>query len=125
MDAVRFTHEIEDMDSINAAHNLAFVDLTKKYVAAKTIVPGTLLKDSSGDKTPWIQGTDNANLITGIYAGATETTTSATNAYHLTRVFGPVRKSKLVAWTAADGSTTAAPNAAALAQLESMKIYAL
>ena len=124
MDAVKFSQSYNEFESINAAHNLPYVDRPKTFAAALTIAPGTLLKDSGGDKTPWIQGVDAATLITGVYSGPAEIDTDD-DTIALVRIFGPIRKAKLIAWTAADGSTTADPSAAAIAQLESMHIFAL
>lgn len=81
-------------------------------------------RNPAGTFEPWIQGTDHPDLIAGIMAGS-QTLDTDTNEVGLVRVFGPVRKDTLVAWTAADGSTTADPNAAALAELASTLIFAL
>lgn len=131
MDAVKFSQSYEEVKSINAAHNLHPMDRLKLFTAdqAAAITPGTLLKASAvvgeeGEMVPWIQGTDAANLIVGIYAGAADLDT-ASDTFGLVRVFGPVRKDKLTAWTAADGSTTADASAAAIDQLETMYIFAL
>ena len=123
-DFVKFSHTYGEAESINAAHNLAPMDLTKVYADDIKIDPGTLLKAATGKMTPWIQGVDNANLIVGICSHHM-TLDTGKQVTGLVRVFGPVRKARLRAWTAANGSTTAEPNAAALTQLEAMKIYAL
>lgn len=78
----------------------------------------------SGDYEPWIQGTDDVAEIAGVFASPQAVDTDTDEA-GLIRVFGPVRKDKLVSWTAANGSTTADPSDAALAQLEAMGIYAM
>lgn len=124
MNAVRFTETYDNTGGLTAAHNLPPVDLTKKFAVAGTVKVGTILKQSNGTYSRWVQGTDNANLIAGVYAGAEDLDTARAD-IGLVRVFGPIRRDALVAATAADGSTTAAPNAAALAALEERRIYAL
>lgn len=81
-------------------------------------------RTASGAYRPWIQDTDDAALIAGVHASP-QTVDTDTQDVGLVQVFGPCRKNKLVAWTAANGSTTAAPNAAALAALEALNIYPL
>jgi len=126
MDAVKFTQSWTEVQSINAAHNLAPMDRLKEFVAnqSKVISPGTILKSYDGDMVPWVQGTDYLEDIVGVYAGAADLDTSK-DVFGLVRVFGPLQKAKLVAWTAADGSTTAAASADALAALEALHIYPL
>lgn len=209
MDAVRFSQTYNDQTSINAAHNLAPVDLARALTAdLGAITPGTLLKRATnnfagsgenvavvnggaagditvtgiattdrlvsvlsedttsgvtsdltsefsitaankinntdgtattgtklivtyytplattGDYEPWIQGTDDVSLIAGVLASPQAVDTD-TQEIGLVRVFGPVRRSKLLAWTAADGSTSATPTAAAFEALEARNIYAL
>ena len=78
----------------------------------------------SGAFEPWIQGTDPVSDIAGVLSHYQSVDTDV-DALALVRVFGPLQKDKLVAWTAVDGSTTASPNADALAQLEALQIYPL
>lgn len=78
----------------------------------------------SGAYQPWRQDTDHASLIAGVCANPTSVDTD-TQVTGLVRVFGPVQKDKLLAWTGAAGATTAAPNAAALAQLAALGIFPL
>ncbi len=129
MNGVKYEQTDEYAAGINAAHNLPHVDLLKEFKADVGEVPaGTLLKDgTSGDagkKLRWVQGTDAANLITGVAAQASPVDTAA-QSHALVRVFGPVRKAALIAATEADGSETEAPSDAAIAQLEALNIYAL
>lgn len=77
---------------------------------------------AQGAYRPWIQGTDHPALIEGILSHAQDIDTGSTT-IALVRLFGPVNSKKLIAWTAADGSTTADPAAAALAQLEARHIF--
>lgn len=204
MDAVVLTQTITEIESINAAHPLKPVDLSKPLTAdlGTPIQPGTLMKRAtdnytssgtlfftvtggaagaltatgvlatdrlvrvynetgdadltaeftisaddeidntggtattgdtltvtverdrvqSGDFEPWIQGTDEVELIAGVFAHNRAIDTDTDEA-GLVRVFGPVNTNKLVAWTNAGGTTTATPSAAATAQLEAMNIF--
>ena len=125
MDGVVYQQTDSYEEGLNAAHNLPYVDLTKAYKADNGEIPaGTLLKLTAGEHERWVQGTDAAGLIVGVAAQASPIDT-ARQAVGLVRVFGPVRKAKLVAATAADGSASEAPNDAALAALEALNIYAL
>lgn len=124
MNAVKFTQTVQEVESINAAHPLEPMDRVKPYAAGLTIEPGTLLKLDAGSYTPWIQGTDAAGLIAGVCAHYAALDTDALS-HAKVRLFGPVRKAKLIAWTNAGGTTTAGPSAAALAQLESLHLFPL
>ena len=128
VDGVKFTQTVTELQSINAAHNLAPVDLLKPFTdlgaAAASVATGVLLKKNGSDFEPWIQGTDAANLIAGVFSGPSALVTD-TDQLGLVRVFGPVQKDKLAAWTAADGSTTATPTTAALDQLETLFVFPL
>lgn len=112
--------------ALNAAHNLPHVDRTKSFTSGLSaeLEPGTLLKENAGNLEPWIQGTDAASLIVGVYAGHQNLDT-ANQTEGLARVFGPINADELVSWTAADGSTTADPTQAALDQLEAINIFAM
>ena len=126
IDGVKFTQTVTALHSLNASHPLAPVDRIKTFTAAlqNPIAGGVLLKLNGTDYEPWIQGTDAANLIVGIYAGPAQIDTN-TDEQGLVRVFGPVAADKLTAWTIADGSASAPAEAAALAQLESVYIFPL
>jgi hypothetical protein len=81
------------------------------------IEPGTLLKLNTGTYEPWIQGTDAEADIEGVYLGASPLDTTSRTSGPVLR-FGPVTQGQLVSWTAANGSSTAAPTDAALVALE-------
>jgi len=113
--------------NINTGHNKPDVDLVKPLKADDGVyVLGTLLKDGTagdaGKKVRWVQGTDSADLVTGVFVHHQDVDT-AEQTSALVRVEGTVAVHGLVAATAADGSATAAPNAAALSQLEALRIY--
>lgn len=111
--------------NIDTAHNKPDVDLTKPFKAADGVyVLGTLLKTVAGKQERWVQGTDAVGLITGVYVHHQDIDT-AKMAAALVRVEGTVARVGLVAATAANGSTTAAPTQAALDALEARQIYAL
>ena len=205
VDGVKFTQTVTELQSINAAHNLAPVDLLKTLkdvdaavaqgvllkraamntganlalvaggAAGQHAVAGILTSDrlgavyqqdgtsgllvdrtsefsiaaggtirntggtdttddtllvvyerprGSGHYEPWIQGTDPAEDIAGVLSHYQSVDTDKDQLV-LVRVFGPVQKDKITAWTAAGGATTAAPEAEALAQLEALQIFPL
>jgi hypothetical protein len=115
--------------SINAGHNKANVDLSLKLKADNGVyVLGTILKDGTGADAGtlvrWVQGTDADNLVRAVLVDHEDVDT-AKRAVAVCRVEGTVARTGLVAATAADGSTTAAPTETALAALRERRIYAL
>ena len=113
---------------LNAAHPLPPLDIPRSFDAvAAPVGRGTLLKDSGSNVTPWIQGTDAETLITGVYAGEQDLDTAKVTT-GIVRIFGPIRKDALVAWTIAGGSTQAAPVQSALDALRTnvgLSVFAL
>jgi len=91
------------------------------YSSDTLIVLWSTAAHGVGQYEPWIQGTDPISEIAGVYVGVEDLDTSKRDAA-IVRRFGPVRESALIAWTAANGSSTADPNDQAKAALSELLV---